>query len=358
MRLLKNIDKYYLFSIFFIIVLILSTNHYSYDEALSLNQLDSKSYYLISSNYPNILFESDIPYHHYQRFLVPYIIGLLSDLTGLSIFHLYKLFVIITLVFISILHKKIFYKIGYNFELAVVFLSMIIFSPYLSRYIVSIPMMLVDLVFVLICYVIILQYYSKSKLILALIPFSHVFRLTGLGILVSYIISTKIIWKKDYYKIIVITFFSFIIIYILSKFANISTGSKFNNSHYLGIFSEISQKNSINLLFFTLKPLLIFLPLIIFLIFSKFNSKKIFARDSIFLLLTSLMFVGQPILGGEMVTGNNIFRLSSLSLPFLIFWVAKYFKPKFELKKFYLYIIIFNFLFSLHPTYSLVSYFR
>ena len=216
MRLLKNIDKYYLFSIFFIIILLASTNHYSYDEAISLNQLDSKSYYLISSNYPNILFESDIPYHHYQRFLVPYIIGLLSDLTGLSIFNLYKLFVIITLILISILHKKIFYKIGYNFELAVVFLSLIIFSPYLSRYIMSIPMMLVDLVFVLVCYAIILQYYSKSKLILVLIPFSHVFRLTGLGILVSYLISTKIIKKKDYYKIIVITLFSFITIYLLS----------------------------------------------------------------------------------------------------------------------------------------------
>ena len=275
MRLLKNIDKYYLFSIFFIIILLASTNHYSYDEAISLNQLDSKSYYLISSNYPNILFESDIPYHHYQRFLVPYIIGLLSDLTGLSIFNLYKLFVIITLILISILHKKIFYKIGYNFELAVVFLSLIIFSPYLSRYIMSIPMMLVDLVFVLVCYAIILQYYSKSKLILVLIPFSHVFRLTGLGILVSYLISTKIIKKKDYYKIIVITLFSFITIYLLSKFANIYTGSKFNNSHYLGIFSEISKKNFINLLFFTLKPLLIFLPLIFFLIFSKFNNKKV-----------------------------------------------------------------------------------
>ena len=115
----------------------------------------------------------------------------------------------------------------------------------------SIPMMLVDLVFVLICYAIILQYYSKSKLILVLIPFSHVFRLTGLGILVSYLISTKIIKKKDYYKIIVITLFSFIIIYFLSKFANIYTGSKFNNSHYLGIFSEISKKFSKFIIFYS-----------------------------------------------------------------------------------------------------------
>ena len=358
MRLLKNIDRYYLFSIFFIIILILSTNHYSYDEAISLNQLDTKSYYFISSNYPKILFESDIPYHHYQRFLVPYIIGLLSNLTGLSIFNLYKLFVIVALILISILNKKIFYKIGYNFELAVISLSVIIFSPYLSRYIMSIPMMLVDLIFVLICYIIILQYYSKSKLILVLIPLSHIFRLTGLGILLSYLVSIKIVWKRDYFRIIVITSLSLIIIYFLSKFANIFTGSKFNNSHFLGIFSEISKKNATSLLIFTLKPLIIFLPLIVFLSFSKFDSNKVFTRDTIFLLLTSIMFIGQPILGGEMVTGNNIFRLSSLSLPFTIFWVAKYFKPKFELKKFYLYIIIFNFLFSLHPTYSLVSYIR
>ena len=103
-----KLDKYYLFSFIFILVLLLTTNHYTYEQSLLLNQLDTKSYYLISKNSPELLFSQDIPYHHYQRFLFPYIIGIISEFLGFEIFSIYKVLTltILVLIFISIIHKK------------------------------------------------------------------------------------------------------------------------------------------------------------------------------------------------------------------------------------------------------------
>ena len=90
-----------------------------------LNQLDSKSYYLISKNAPELLFSQDIPYHHYQRFLFP-IIGIISEFLGFEIFSIYKVLTILVLIFISIIHKKILIKINQNFEISIILLSVII----------------------------------------------------------------------------------------------------------------------------------------------------------------------------------------------------------------------------------------
>ena len=62
-----------------------------------------------------------------------------------------------------------------------------------------------------------------------------------------------------------------------------------------------------------------------------------------------LLIIGQPILE-EFVTGNNIFRLSSLSLPFFIIYFAILFKPKISLKKI-IFILLINFIYSFHPKY-------
>ena len=83
---------------------------------------------------------------------------------------------------------------------------------------------------------------------------------------------------------------------------------------------------------FIFKPIICFIPLIFLLFFFKIE-KKIYFGKFIFFLSIPLLIIGQPILGGEFVTGNNIFRLSSLSLPFFIIYFAILFKPKISLKK-------------------------
>ena len=165
-------DNYYLFSFILILLLFLTTNHYSYDQILELNQLDSKSYYLISKNSPKLIYAQEIPHHHYQRFFLPYILGIISKIANFEIITVYKIFTLITLILITIVHKILFKKINQNFEASITLLSIIIFSPYLSRYVMSIPFMIVDLVFVLIGYLIILSFLSKSKWMIFLLQFS------------------------------------------------------------------------------------------------------------------------------------------------------------------------------------------
>ena len=96
-----KLDNYYLFSFTLILLLLLTTNHYSYEQAWLLNQLDSKSYYLVSINSPDLIYSKEIPYHHYQRFLLPYLIGIISKFLGFEIFSIYKFLTILVLILIS-----------------------------------------------------------------------------------------------------------------------------------------------------------------------------------------------------------------------------------------------------------------
>lgn len=352
-----KLDKYYLFSFILISVLLLTTNHYTYEQSLLLNQLDSKSYYLISKNAPELLFSQDIPYHHYQRFLFPYIIGIISEFLGFEIFSIYKVLTILVLIFISIIHKKILIKINQNFEISIILLSVIIFSPYLSRYIVSIPLMLVDLCFVLISYLIILAFLNNSRWIYLLIQFTLFFRLSGIAIIIGHIGSNVFNYKKNLSKIFFTIASTFIIIFFLSFIANKFTNSEFSNLHYLGLIKEFNFNRLLQTIIFIFKPIICFIPLIFLLFFFKIEKKKFILEKFIFFLSIPLLIIGQPILGGEFVTGNNIFRLSSLSLPFFIIYFAILFKPKISLKKNFIYFLLINFIYSFHPKYSILSFF-
>lgn len=351
-----KLDNYYLISFILILLLFLTTNHYSYEQSLLLNQLDSKSYYLISKNSPDLIYSKEIPFHHYQRFFLPYFIGLISEFTNLEIFLIYKIFTILVLILISIIHKKIFHKLNQNFETSIILLSIVIFSPYLSRYVLSIPLMLIDLSFVLINYLIILCYITKSKWIFFLIQFSLIFRLSGIATIIGYLSSCIININKNLLKILVTIFLSLITIFLLDLFAKKLTGSEFNNVHYLGLINEFNVNKLIYLFIFIFKPIICFVPLIFLLFFYKLEKKNINFENLLFFLFTSLMIIGQPILGGEQVTGNNIFRLSSLALPYLVTYFAIIFKPRFLLKNYCYVFLIINFLYSLHPKYSIISF--
>lgn len=349
-----KLDKHDLFSIVLILLLFFTTNHYSYEDALLLNQLDSKSYYHISKYSPDLIFNKEIPFHHYQRFLLPYFIGLISKILSLEIFTVYKSTVVIFLFLISIIHKKIFLKLGHNFKTSIVMLSIIIFSPYLSRYILSIPMMLVDLGFVLICYLAILSYISNNKWLDFLIPFSLIFRISGIALLISHLMILSFNFKKNFRRIAFLIINSILVITILDYLSKNLTGREFSNLHYLGLFSELEINNFYNIFIFIAKPIFCFIPLIFLLLFSKIELNKINFKNFIFLFFVAIMLIGQPILGGLQITGNNIFRLASLSLPFLIFFLTSFTNIKKIISEHYIIIIFINFLYSLHPKYSLI----
>ena len=96
--------------LFFVIVLIfiLSTNSYfDYNQSLIFGGADGISYYEISKNSP---FISNTPLKpiHTERFVFPYIIGIISNVFSLDIFYLYRLLdVILIKIRIKLLQQRI-----------------------------------------------------------------------------------------------------------------------------------------------------------------------------------------------------------------------------------------------------------
>ena len=201
------------------------------------------------------------------------------------------------------------------------------------------------------------SFLNNSRWIYLLIQFTLFFRLSGIAILIGHIGSNVFNYKKNLSKIFFTIASKFIIIFFLSFIANKFTNSEFSNLHYLGLIKEFNFNRLLQTIIFIFKPIICFIPLIFLLFFFKIEKKKFILEKFIFFLSIPLLIIGQPILGGEFVTGNNIFRLSSLSLPFFIIYFAILFKPKISLKKNFIYFLLINFIYSFHPKYSILSFF-
>ena len=72
----KKFIKYIIFIIFFILF---TNNFYTYEQTLLINQYDGMSYMSIANSSHNFS-ERLLPYHHAQRFFLPYLIGFLGNL--------------------------------------------------------------------------------------------------------------------------------------------------------------------------------------------------------------------------------------------------------------------------------------
>ena len=102
----NNIKVSYLFLIIILAFIVITNTYFDYNQSLLFGGADGVSYYEISEKAPRI---SDIPLKpiHAERFVFPYIIGIISKITTISIFELYRILNIL-LMMIQILLEKIF----------------------------------------------------------------------------------------------------------------------------------------------------------------------------------------------------------------------------------------------------------
>ena len=70
---------YLIYIIWLLLFTILTNSYYDINGILSIDQLDSLSYFNIANSAPIYSLEN-IPYHHAQRFFLPYLIGSLGNL--------------------------------------------------------------------------------------------------------------------------------------------------------------------------------------------------------------------------------------------------------------------------------------
>jgi len=351
----NSINKFFLFSFIF---LILSNNFFNYNESILYGQTDGITYFKIAEAAPNISTEK-LPYHKAQRFLLPYISGVISKYLIVDTYVIFRVFSFCLIGLILFIFKKIFHKLNVEINFQIFLFSLIIFNPYIMRYYLANPLMINDLLFLLSGTLLILSFISYNKWLLSLSIFlATVSRLESFFFILSLIIG-KVIYKKKYtfsLNSIVTNLIIFSSIFLLNKYhANIvgvDNIGAFAPEQRFGLF--VFNYSLKEFLFFIILPFFNFFPILLFFLF--FNLKVLTrAQNSVFIFSIIIVFLTMitPFISGPIATGKNIIRLINLSYPFMIYIFYKIFIIKNNLslykKILFLFIVI---LWSLHPTYS------
>jgi hypothetical protein len=365
---LKKNDTLVLFTVLSLIFLFITTSNFSLDQTiLNAGASDGYQYFLISKNVPFIA--QDIQYIKGERFILPYLIGLISIFTGLDLFLTYKIFSLIAFLYLTFLFIRILRNINLNTNTTMISVSLIVFNPYLFRYFLSIPTMIGDLIFMISSLLILegLLKKEKPKIFYGFI-ISLISRQNGIIFFISFLISKLIFRKKSiftivdmiYFLIISILIFSVITFYAINAAPLTQKGSDFYKTILTGTFGfNYTVKEFI---LFIIYPLLSFGPILILLLSKKINvTKKINIELMLILILSFLGIVGVAFLAGPTVAGKNFIRLSNFIFPSLIIFINLLFVEKINIlnKKYYLFIVIVIFiLWSFHPTFSKIDVFE
>jgi hypothetical protein len=356
----RTIKKFFLVSFVFII---LSNNFFNYNEIILYGQTDGTTYFKIAEAAPNISTEKH-PYHKAQRFLLPYITGVISKYLIVDTYTLFRVFSFFLIGLILFIFKKIFYKLNIEINFKIFLFSLIIFNPYIIRYYLANPLMINDLLFLLSGTLLILSFIRSNKWLLLLSIFiATISRLESIFFIIALIIG-KVIYEKKYtfsLNSILINLIIFLSIFLLNDYHASIVGSDdistFTLEQRFGLFMfNYSLKE---FLIFIILPFFNFFPIFLFFLFFylKVSSHK---QDSLFIFSIIIVFLTMitPFISGPIVTGKNIIRLINLSYPFMIYIFYKIFIIKKNLslykKTLFLFIVI---LWSLHPTYSKINIF-
>jgi len=353
--------------ILFFVFLFITTPNFSIDQTIQeANAVDGYQYFLISRNAP--FFAQDIQYIKGERFILPYLIGLISKSTGLDLFLTYKISSVIAFLYLTFLFTRILKNIDLSRNTIIISVSLIMFNPYLFRYFLSIPTMVGDLIFMISSLLILegLLKKEKSKIFYGFI-ISLISRQNGIIFFISFLISKLIFRNKSIFTVIDIIYFLIIsiLIYSINTFYAINAaplaqkGSIFYKTILTGTFGfNYTFKEFI---LFIIYPLLSFGPIIILLLSKKINIiKKVNMEMIVILILSFLGIVGVAFLAGPTVAGKNFIRLSNLILPSLVIFINMLFVENINIlnKKYYLFFIISIFIiWSFHPTFSKINIF-
>ena len=163
------IKKKYNTEIFFIFtfaIILLSNNFFSFEETLKFGGSDGNYYMMISKFAPN--FGENIEYIKGERFFFPFILGIISNFIGLDIFYTYQIFsIFLCLIFIYLL-SVILKSLDISENIKFISFSLVIFNPYLIRYFIAIPTLLIDLVFLISIELVILSFLNKKRFLFIL----------------------------------------------------------------------------------------------------------------------------------------------------------------------------------------------
>ena len=355
---IKKDNKIFFLFIIFVLLFLFSTTKYLslFDIIYTAGQMDVISYTEISKHAPSLPYNSEIIIKHIaQRFLVPYIAGSIAYYTQIEIFTVFKfltysfilLFLLITIIYLN--------KTNYEIREKILFFSFLFLNPYIVRHHIFQPIQSHDILFfsigLIVSYLIIMNQ-NKLLIFFAVIPIF--LRQTAIAIFISsFIFLMKN--KKFLYSFVMVLLF-FISFYFISVISNKISTDTFNYDYAYGIiYYDFSQVEK--LIRFLCLPLVSFFPLGIFL-FSKKRMNTDFIKSMI-LLSICLMMIAQPILAGPDGSLRNVVRITTLCYPIMLVLLFYNFSLRKLISKNYIYYsyLLCLFFWSLHPTFSIFSFF-
>ena len=355
----KNFFFFYIFLL--IIFLTLTTKHYDYQSTLIYGGADGFYYMQIAKSSPYFT-ETKITLHYAQRFLLPYIIGLISKLSGFDLFFVFKLTSFITLIILSFTLVKIIKIFTKDKFYQIIILNLVLLNPYISRFYISVPTVINDLFFLTTTALISLVIIKKKNILYIFYScLSLTARQTGVVFLIS-AISNLIVFKRKSIinlKLLIIMIIGYYIFFSLIIFySKNSSNTNFDYTHINGIFFYLINKfNILNLINFISLPFLSYGLLLLFIFFF-LKLKKNFStnKQKIFIIFLSiLLIISQPILAGPELTGRNIIRLSTLAYVLVISLLTFIYREKKILNNYKILFIIIQIICSFHPTFSILK---
>ena len=367
-KLLNNTSKDYFILAYFIWVIfyvLINTNNFDYKETIIFGASDGQNYLSITSASPKFS-EEVIPYHHAQRFLIPYIIGSFSKFFNTdNYFLIFKILSLILIFYFLFLIFNFYKKNKKNIcpENFILITSVLLLNPYFIKYYFALPTLLNDLIFINILFLFCQNFTTDNKMKYYISIFSLLIKQTGILLVFILILqisfNNKQMFKKRLYKIFILLFVSFALININNFYASNVSDTKFDYGHIFGIFNWVKLDFNLPVLIkFTFYPILSFGPAILLIFFLKDKIKLIKSENKYLLILLIIMII-QPYLGGPTLTSNNIVRLVSLSYPVIFFFtINNKFKYIREFNIVFFFSILFLHIWNLHPTYSIFSFFN
>lgn len=352
-------NKLLLYFIYIFVFLYFTTDYLNlYDLIYVANQSDIISFFEIAKKSPEFSHKSDIiAKHDAQRFIVPYFIGLISYITNIDLFSIYKVINFFLVFSCLLVIKFVSKKLNLDFRSSIVFFSLFFCNPYTVRYGLFNPVQVQDMVFFIFGFII--SYgilYERNKLIFCFSLLSLFLRQTAIAYLISiilfYFFKIKYFGKKLFFYYLVL---SLLILYLTIQVGNYMSTSNFPISNaYNLIFYDFSKKEE--LLRFLALPLISFAPLMLVLL----SEKKVKLNLNLILIFfISLMMIAQPILGGPLNSGRNVVRIATLCYPVILVGIFNLYNFSSLLKNnlmFYTLLLFFH-IWSLHPTFSIFDFF-
>lgn len=361
----KNYNKNLIQLLFLVLIVFFTNNYFNFENSLIFGGSDGQFYFLISKYAPN--FGINIEYIKGERFFLPYVIGIISKLGFVDLYLLYQITsIILVIILIFLFHEiLILSKIDkYTFYIA---LLLVIFNPYLIRYYLAVPTIVVDLIFIISLEIISIGFLKKQKkflylgLILAALSRQNSIIILFVFFLLKFFFKNKSIFQ---YKDLFLASILFTIIFCLNTFYAINSSGdikEVENLYFITLFGIlIIDYSLIDLLRYLYFPLLGFGPLIAFILIM-FHLKKFVFKNSEFILfycLVSLLIIGIAFVGGPNTTGKNIIRLANFAYIYLILIVIHCFPPqkiKDNMKKVFVPFGSLIVLWSFHPTFSKIK---